>query len=153
MQRAILVSQIDPRECPVVTKVYHGRLKSLLSSRLAYRYGCKLDQPLQLTYQDRLEKGCRLLYVVDSSSKLRFLVDTGSEVSAIPRSAEKRCLQATGIFLLAANNTKIPTSGRKFFNLDLGLHREFPFVFLIADFRKSIIGVDILATSASETAL
>nr|CDS34070.1 gag pol polyprotein [Hymenolepis microstoma] len=53
----------------------------------------------------------RLLYVVGRNSKHRFLVDTGSEVSVIPRPAEKRCLQATGISLLAANNTKIPTYG------------------------------------------
>nr|CDS25957.1 gag pol polyprotein [Hymenolepis microstoma] len=88
----------------------------------------------------------RLLSVVDRNSKIKFLVDTGSEVSVISRSAEKRCLQATGISILSANNTKILTYGQKFLNLDLALRREFPFVFLIADFRKPIIGADFLST-------
>nr|CDS26537.1 gag pol polyprotein [Hymenolepis microstoma] len=79
----------------------------------------------------------RLLYVVDRNSKLRFLVDTGSEIGVFPRSGEKRCLKPTGTLLLAANNSRICTSGQKFLNLDLGLRREFPYVFLIADVKKT----------------
>nr|CDS33867.1 gag pol polyprotein [Hymenolepis microstoma] len=87
----------------------------------------------------------RLLYVFERNSKFRFLLDTGSEVSVIPRSAEKRCLQAIGTSLLVTNNTKIPTYGQKFLDLDLGPCREFPFVFLIADVRKPIIGANFLS--------
>nr|CDS30016.1 gag pol polyprotein [Hymenolepis microstoma] len=87
----------------------------------------------------------RLLQVVERNSKLRFLVDSGSEVSVIPRSAEKRCLQASELSLLVANNTKIRTYGHKLLNLDLGLRREFPFVFLIADVRKPIRGADFIS--------
>nr|CDS26255.1 gag pol polyprotein [Hymenolepis microstoma] len=87
----------------------------------------------------------RLLYVVDRNSKLRFLVDTGSEVSVIPRSGEKRCLKSTGTSLLAAKNSKICTYGQKFLNSDLGFRREFPYVFLIADVKKPIIGTDFLS--------
>nr|CDS25313.1 Mariner Mos1 transposase [Hymenolepis microstoma] len=60
------------------------------------------------------ESKTRLLHVVNRNSKLRFLVDIGSEVSVIPPSAEKRYLQATGISLLAANNTKIPRTAAIF---------------------------------------
>nr|CDS28971.1 gag pol polyprotein [Hymenolepis microstoma] len=82
---------------------------------------------------------------VDRNPKLRFLVDTGSELSLILRSAEKRCLLATGISLLAAKNTRIRTYGRRFLNVNSGIRREFPFVFLIEDVQKPILGVDFLA--------
>ncbi|CAH8493835.1 unnamed protein product [Dicrocoelium dendriticum] len=86
----------------------------------------------------------RLLYVYDSSTNLNFLVDTGAEVSVIPRSAEKRNLLPTGLTLQAANNTKIHTYGQKMLTLNLGLRRSFPFVFLIADVQRPILGVDFL---------
>nr|CDS31407.1 gag pol polyprotein [Hymenolepis microstoma] len=64
---------------------------------------------------------------------IRFLIDTGFEVSVIPRSAENRYLLPTGNSLRAANNTKICTYGQKFLNLDLGLRREFRLLVNLGD--------------------
>ena len=55
----------------------------------------------------------RLLYITDRNSRLKFLIDTGSEVSVIPRSTEKHLLHPTGLSLQAANNTKINTYRQK----------------------------------------
>ena len=87
----------------------------------------------------------RLLYVTDRNSKLKFLIDTGSEVSVIPRSTEKHFLHPIGLSLQAANNTKISIYGQKSLTLDFGLRCEFPFIFLIADVQKPIIGADFLS--------
>ncbi|CAH8609818.1 unnamed protein product [Dicrocoelium dendriticum] len=87
----------------------------------------------------------RLLYVFDSTTKLHFLVDTGAEVSVLPRSLEKRPLQPAGPMLTAANQTKIATYGQKLLTLSLGLRRNFPFLFTIADVQKPIIGIDFLS--------
>ena len=87
----------------------------------------------------------RLLYITDINSRLKFLIDTGSEVSVIPRSTEKHFLHPTGLSLQAANNTKINTYGQKSLTLDFGLRREFQFIFLIADVQKPIIGADFLS--------
>ncbi|CAH8562769.1 unnamed protein product [Dicrocoelium dendriticum] len=87
----------------------------------------------------------RLLYVFDSTTKLHFLVDTGAEVSVLPRSLEKRPLQPAGPMLTAANQTKIATYGQKLLTLSLGLRRNFPFIFTIADVQKPIIGIDFLS--------
>ncbi|CAH8550920.1 unnamed protein product [Dicrocoelium dendriticum] len=86
----------------------------------------------------------RLLFVRDSTTNLSFLVDTGAEVSVLPRGMEKRYLIPTGPTLQAANNTRIQTYGQKLLTLDLGLRRTFSFVFLIADVQRPIIGVDFL---------
>ena len=87
----------------------------------------------------------RLLYVTDRNSKLKFFIDTGSEVSVIPLSTGKHFLHPTGLSPQASNNTKINTYGQKSLSLDFGLRREFPFIFLIADVQKPIIGADFLS--------
>nr|CDS33150.1 gag pol polyprotein [Hymenolepis microstoma] len=58
---------------------------------------------------------------------------------------KKRFLQPTGLVLQVANNTKIDTYDQKFLNLVLGLRRESPFIFLIANVLKPTIGPDLLS--------
>ena len=82
--------------------------------------------------------------MTDRNSKLKFLIDTGTDVSVIPRSTEKHCLHPNGLSLQAANNTKLNTYGQKYLTLDFGLRREFPFIFYIADVQKHIIRADFL---------
>ncbi len=50
---------------------------------------------------------------------------------------EKFCLQAV-------NQTDIATYGQRFLSLDLGLHRTFRWVFVIADVNQPILGADLL---------
>ncbi|KER25763.1 hypothetical protein T265_06864 [Opisthorchis viverrini] len=46
----------------------------------------------------------------------------------------------------AANGTSIKTYGEKLLTLDLGLRRQFPWVFTVADVKKPIIGMDFLTS-------
>ena len=86
----------------------------------------------------------RLFYVNDRSTGLKFLVDTGAEVSAVPRSRAHQRTQCQGPALQAVNNTTIATYGTCSLTLDLGLRRTFRWVFIIADVSKPILGADFL---------
>ena len=85
------------------------------------------------------------LFVTDTTSKKRFLIDTGSDVSCYPRRYVKQNLQETGYELSAANNSGIQTFGHIPLNLNLGLRRDFNWRFVIADVATPIIGSDFLA--------
>ena len=86
----------------------------------------------------------RLFYVSDRSTKMSFLVDTGAEISAIPRSHAQQRVSCKGPSLQAVNNTMIATYGTRSLTLDLGLRRTFRWVFIIADVSKPILGADFL---------
>ena len=86
----------------------------------------------------------RLFYVRDPSTNLRFLVDTGAEISVIPPTLSDRATQRTDLILHAANNTTIHTYGNRSLTLDLGLRRHFRWVFVIADVKTPILGADFL---------
>lgn len=87
----------------------------------------------------------RLFYVHDNLTKLRFLIDTGAEVSVIPPGTDKRDLLPTPCTLRAANRTTIRTYGQKRLTLDLGLRRRFSWMFIVADVAQPILGIDFLA--------
>ena len=80
----------------------------------------------------------------DRSTGLRFLVDTGAEVSVVPPSRTERKNQQNGFSLQAVNNTAIATYGKGSLTLDLGLRRTFRWVFVIADVKNPILGADFL---------
>ncbi|GBO02192.1 Transposon Ty3-I Gag-Pol polyprotein [Araneus ventricosus] len=90
------------------------------------------------------EKECRKfrLFVRDRRSNLRFLVDSGADVSIIPATSQNK--KKAEYLLYAANGTEISTYGIKMLNLDLGLRRDFQFPFIIADVTKGILGADFL---------
>ena len=105
--------------------------------------GKRASQPLTATSV----AGClpsRLFYVTDRSTGLRFLVDTGAEVSVIPPSQAQREHRCQGLSLQAVNNTTIATYGTRSLTLDLGLRRTFRWVFVIADVGTPILGADFL---------
>lgn len=86
------------------------------------------------------------LFVVDQHSKTQFLVDTGSDLCVYPRSALRQPRSPTDYQLCAANGTPIETFGFIELNLNLGLRRNFPWRFIVANVTKAIIGVDFLST-------
>lgn len=86
----------------------------------------------------------RLFYVVDKNTGTRFLVDTGSEVSVLPPSLSDQKHSPDKLTLTAVNNTSITTYGKRSLTLNLGLRRSFPWIFIIADIQKPIIGADFL---------
>ncbi len=80
----------------------------------------------------------RLFFVSDAHTNTQFLVDTGSEVSVIPPTpTDRRCS-------LAVNDTPIRTYGKRSLTLNLGLRRSLPWIFIIADVQKPILGADFL---------
>jgi hypothetical protein len=85
------------------------------------------------------------LFVTDRNTKVQYLVDTGSDVCAYPKSLLKRQHLKSTYELVAANGTPIPTFGTIHINLNLGLRREFSWKFIIAEVSKPIIGVDFLS--------
>ena len=86
----------------------------------------------------------RLFYVTDNATRLRFLVDTGAEVSVIPPSVSDCNHRKSHLTLQAVNNTAIATYGNRLLTLNIGLRRTFQWVFIIADVKNPIIGADFL---------
>ena len=80
---------------------------------------------------------------MDHIAGVRYLIDTGAEVSVIPASTKqsKSSKQAT---LQAANGSPIHTYGTQLRRLDLGLRRQFDWFFIVADVPMPIIGIDFL---------
>ena len=85
----------------------------------------------------------RRMFIVCQRTKLRFLIDTGSEVSIIPRQMNG---SESALILFAANNSPIGTFGQKLLTIDLGLRREFVFPFIVADLPYTIIGADFFGS-------
>lgn len=85
------------------------------------------------------------LFVTDKRTKIQFLVDTGSDLCVFPRSSVKQRRSRTTYELFAANGTPIATYGYAHLDLDLGLRRDYPWRFIVADVNKAIIGIDFLS--------
>ncbi|XP_046144932.1 uncharacterized protein LOC123988534 [Osmia bicornis bicornis] len=81
--------------------------------------------------------------IADRRSGVRFLVDTGADVSVLPAGRLDR-RRLSGAALFAANGSSISTYGKKKMELDFGLKRSFFWTFIIADDTKAIIGNDFL---------
>lgn len=84
------------------------------------------------------------MFIYDSNSKLQFLIDTGADISVIPKYFIKPSPSKTEFPLYAANGTKITTYGTKLLNLNLGSKRSYNWIFIIADTNQPIIGADLL---------
>ncbi len=96
------------------------------------------------SYPGRTNRTSRLLHIHDPTNHLTFLVDTGAAVSVVPPSAIDRKHRQLNFNLQAANGSSISTYGRKSLTLDLGLRRSLPWVFVIADVDKPLLGADFL---------
>ncbi|BHF64019.1 hypothetical protein SprV_0200701700 [Sparganum proliferum] len=114
-----------------------GRLQGLTTGRRQRR----TVTATTVTGQSRLS---RLFYISGKSSGLRFLVDTGAEISVIQ---PPRChhLKPSQFSLQAVNSTTVNTYGQRSFTPDIGLRRRFQWVFVQADVKSPIIGADFLA--------
>ena len=86
----------------------------------------------------------KLLYVADNRHKCKYLIDTGAAVSVLPKSCANGILDADSLPLVAANNSTINTYGNCKRVVDVGLKREYPWTFIVADVQQPIIGADFL---------
>lgn len=83
------------------------------------------------------------LLINDKISGINFLIDTGAQLSILPR-----CYATTNLVdhtkLVAANGSAIPTFGSTKLQLDFGLGRTFSWTFCVADIPQPIIGADLI---------
>ena len=86
----------------------------------------------------------KLLYVADKKHKCKYLIDTGAAVSVLPKSCANRISDADCLPLVAAKNTTINTHGNSKRVVDVGLKREYPWTFIVANVKQRIIGADFL---------
>ena len=86
----------------------------------------------------------KLLYVADKGHKCRYLIDTCAAVSVLPKSCANGISGADSLPLVAANNITIKTYGNCKRVVDVGLKREYPWTFIVADVQQPIIGADFL---------
>lgn len=91
------------------------------------------------------EFSSRRLFVTDQSSKIRFLIDTGSDLCCYPRRLLKGRYIPSDYSLSAANGSCIKTYGDISLHLNFGLRRDFHWNFIIADVNSPIIGSDLLS--------
>lgn len=87
---------------------------------------------------------CRL-FLTDLTTKTKYLIDTGADVSILPASFNNKLKQPETYTLFAANGTPINTYGKRLITINFGLRRQFEWEFLVADVTRPIIGADFLA--------
>jgi len=86
----------------------------------------------------------RRLVIKDPLTGIKFLIDSGSDLSLLPKN-NKNCKNNADTFLDAANGTVISTFGTTKLNISLGLRRTFSWTFVIANIDHAIIGADFLS--------
>ncbi|XP_059488604.1 uncharacterized protein LOC132204244 isoform X2 [Neocloeon triangulifer] len=84
------------------------------------------------------------LFIFDPTSKMSFLMDTGSDISVLPQKLFPHMKLPLHYNLTAANVTEIKTYGFHTLKLTLNLRRTFEWTFLVADVEHPIIGADFL---------
>ncbi|XP_015189828.1 PREDICTED: uncharacterized protein LOC107073648 [Polistes dominula] len=72
------------------------------------------------------------------------LINCGSVISLLQRRLVSGPLSQDSLQLIAANGSPIHTYGRRLLTLNLGLQREFPWIFTVADVPVPILGADFL---------
>ncbi|XP_072400977.1 uncharacterized protein [Diabrotica undecimpunctata] len=85
----------------------------------------------------------RRLFIPDSALQLQFLIDTGADLSVLPR---KICTatQPSIVCLYSATGLCIQTYGQKQLTLNLGLGQPETWTFVVADVTTPILGADFL---------
>ena len=90
-------------------------------------------------------------FVIDQSSGVSFLVDSGASVSVIPVSLvhpRSRSPPLPELALRTANDSVISVYGLHSVSLDLGFGHLFHWVFLLANIQQAILGADFLSRFA-----
>lgn len=106
----------------------------------------KLDAPLEIeeAANTGVTKQYRL-FIKDKATGANFLVDTGADISVLPKSFGKNNTINIDFPLHAANGSIIETFGYKILTLNFGLRRPITWKFIIANVPRPIIGADLLA--------
>ena len=84
------------------------------------------------------------LYVKDKITQLHFLIDTGADISVLPRRYALHHTREREGSLYAANGSSIATYGRTLRTVDFGLGKSYAWEFTTADVTYPILGADFL---------
>ncbi|XP_014481278.1 PREDICTED: uncharacterized protein LOC106747853 [Dinoponera quadriceps] len=104
----------------------------------------KLKAPLNVeAIKDGRFKKNRLV-IVNRSNGHKYLVDSSTNISILPRLKPQTWIKPTEVKLYAANETSIHTYGNEIVTLNLGLRRRFVWYFVVADVSQTIIDADFL---------
>ena len=103
---------------------------------------CSPSAP-DLLYRPKLRE--LRLQVYDRKAGIKFLIDSGSVISLLPRALAPQKSTPGALQLTAANGSTIATYGQHVLTIDLGLRRAFAWAFTVADVRSAILGADFLA--------
>ena len=88
-------------------------------------------------------QGSHLIHVKDLVSNEFFLIDSGAEISiVIPTPSEKRSKSRNE--LLSVDGSPILTYGHRILDLCFGGVSKFRWIFVIADVKHNILGIDFL---------
>ena len=85
------------------------------------------------------------LFVRDHVSNLRFLVDTGADISVVPPARlDQACDSSRFPSLTAVNGSSVATYGQRCLTVDVGVRRSFTWVFRVTNVSNPILGADFL---------
>lgn len=84
------------------------------------------------------------LFISDRVLKIRYLVDSGSDVTVILFKYVRRVDSPAKFPIVAANGKQIFVHGIKVFNFDFGFRRVFTWTVVVANVTHPIIGADFL---------
>lgn len=84
------------------------------------------------------------LFIYDRDTRLKFLVDSGSVVSLLPKRAIFRKLPRQDLVLYAANTSPIATYGHVSMHLDYDSRKQYSWAFIVADVDTAILGADFI---------
>lgn len=105
----------------------------------------KLKSLSELVAPDGAMNRSRRLILYDNINKLKFLIDTGADVSVVPPNESQRKYPDKNVYLYAANKSPIQTYGEKILTVDLKLRRKFTWSFIVANVTQPILGADFFA--------
>lgn len=111
---------------------------------LQFATGKSLSWRPEATRCASVKEVCRLLFVSDRTTGIRFLVDSGAQISLIPATRADKLKGPHKLTLQAVNKSLIQTYGQRCLTLNLGLRRVFTHFFVLADVEKAILGADFL---------
>ncbi len=85
------------------------------------------------------------LILTEKISGLKFLVDTGADISVLPPlPSEKSKITSLLSLSFKSNGPEIQVYGKRKLSLDTGLCRIFPWTFTVAKVSKPILGAEFL---------